>query len=321
MFELAHLVKNLHIFLVPYWAKTRCQPIGIRDVIKYLVGVLEKPETIGKSYDIGGQDILTYKQMLEILADLLGKKRLFIPFPTHNIRIFAYFASLLTPVPAPITHTLMEGIVNEVICADNDIREILNFQPLGYMETLVRAMSREEQDRVSTRWSDSYPPAHELAIKLHEVKESIRYTSSGSLLTEKSKSSLFRSICRIGGKEGWFHGNWMWRLRGMIDRIFLGVGTSRGRRSSSSLRTGDVIDFFRVEELKPDRLLILRAEMKVWGKAWLQFSINQEDNKNRLSVNAYYLPNGLFGKIYWYLCLPFHFFIFHSLIRQIEKQS
>ncbi|MFC1781440.1 SDR family oxidoreductase [Planctomycetota bacterium] len=316
-----HLVKNLYIFLVPYWATTKCQPIGIRDVIKYLVGVLEKPETTGKFFDIGGKDILTYRQMLEILADLLGKRRLFIPCPTHNIRLFAYFASLLTPVPAPITHCLMEGIVNEVVCRNDDIRRILVFQTLSYRETLVRAMSREEQDRVSTRWSDSYPPAHEIAIKLHEIERPVRYTSSGSLLTEKSASSLFRSVCRIGGKEGWFQGNWLWRLRGVIDRILLGVGTSRGRRSSSSLRIGDVIDFFRVEDLKPDTLLLLRAEMKVFGKAWLQFSIDQEQVKNRLSVNAYYQPHGLFGKIYWYLCLPLHFFIFHNLIKQIEKRS
>ena len=316
-----HLVKNLPVLLVSRWATTACQPIGIRDVIKYLVGVLETPQTAGKCYDIGGDDILTYRQMMEILAELLGKKRIFLPSPFRNITVFSYFAGLLTPVPPPIVRALMEGIVNEVVCQNDDIRKIIPFKPLSYRETLLNAMSREEQDKVSTTWSDAYPPAHELSIKFHEMELPFPYTSSASLLTEKDASSLFNSVCRIGGKEGWFHGNWLWRLRGMVDRILLGVGSARGRRSSSSLRIGDVIDFFRVEDLQNDSLLLLRAEMQLWGKAWLRFSIDQEGDKNRLSVNAYYQPNGLFGRIYWHMCLPLHFFIFHNLIRQIEKRS
>jgi uncharacterized protein YbjT (DUF2867 family) len=316
-----HLVKNLPILLVPYWAETRCQPIGIRDVIKYLVGVLETLDTSGRSFDIGGKDVLTYREMMQILADLLGRRRLFVPCPLSSISFFAYCASLLTPVPAPITHCLMEGITNEVICQDDQIKRVLAFEPLGYREALVRAMSREEQDKVYTRWSDAYPPAYELAMKLHEVQGAVRYASSYSLLTEKSAASLFRSVCRIGGKEGWFHGNWMWRLRGAVDRLLLGVGSARGRRSLSSLRVDDVIDFWRVESLQQDAMLLLRAEMKLPGKAWLQFRIDRQGDKNRLGVNAYYLPNGLFGRLYWYMFLPFHFYIFHSLIKQIEKMS
>jgi uncharacterized protein YbjT (DUF2867 family) len=318
---LEHLVKNLPIFLVPRWAQTKCQPIAIRDVIKYLVGVLETPETCGKSFDIGGQDVLTYKEMLGIFAALLGRKRLFVPCPFRNVTFFAYFTSLLTPVPAPITHGLMEGTSNEVVCQDNDIRQVLPFRPLSYREAIVRAMSREEQDEVRTRWSDAYPPAHELAMKLHELPGPVRYTSSYSLLTEKTAPSLFRSICRVGGKEGWFYSNWLWRLRGAIDRILLGVGSSRGRRSSSGLRVGDVVDFWRVEGLKENAMLLLRAEMKLPGKAWLQFNVDQVESWSRLSVNAYYQPGGLFGRLYWYVCLPFHFLIFRNLIEQIEKRA
>jgi uncharacterized protein YbjT (DUF2867 family) len=316
-----HLVKSLPILLIPYWAKTKCQPIGIRDVIKYLVGVLETHETLGKSFDVGGNDVLAYREMLEILAGLLGKRRLFVHCPFYNIAFFAYFTSLFTPVPAPIARCLMEGITNEVVCQNDDIQQILTFRPLGYKEALVRAISREEQDKVHSRWSDAYPPAHELAMKLHEIERPIRYMSSHSLLTEKNASSLFHSVCRIGGKEGWFHTNCLWRLRGAIDGLLLGVGSLRGRRSSVSLRIGDVIDFWRVEDLKPDAMLLLRAEMKLPGKAWLQFSVDQEGAKNRLSVNAYYQPRGVFGRPYWYICLPFHFFIFQNLIRQIEKRS
>ncbi len=197
-----HLVKNLPILLIPCWAKTKCQPIGIRDVIKYLVGVLETHNTLGRSFDVGGNDVLTYREMLEILAGLLGKRRLFVHCPFYNIAFFAYFTSLFTPVPASIARCLMEGITNEVVCQNDDIQRILTFRPLPYKEALVRAMSREEQDKVHSRWSDAYPPAHELAMKLHEIERPVRYTSSHSLLTEKNASSLFRSVCRIEGREG-----------------------------------------------------------------------------------------------------------------------
>jgi len=316
-----HLVKNLPVILVPPWARTKCQPIAIRDVVKYLVGALETRETWGRSFDIGGADVLTYREMLEILAELFGRKRLFLPWPLSGVGFFAYMASLLTPVPASITRCLMEGISNEVICQNDDIRRVVAFEPLGYRESLVRAMSREEQDEVRTRWSDAYPPAHELAMKLSEIREPVRYTSSYSLITDKSAASLFHSVCRIGGREGWFQSNWLWRLRGMIDRVLLGVGSSRGRRSSSTLRVNDVIDFWRVEALRRDALLLLRAEMKLPGRAWLQFTIDQEQEQNRLSVNAFYQPWGLLGRIYWYIFLPFHFYIFRNLIRQIEKRS
>lgn len=316
-----HLVKNVPILLVPYWAKTRCQPISVRDVIKYLVGVLELPDTAGKSFDIGGDDILTYKEMMRILAKLLGKRRLFVYCPFSNVWFYAYFASLLTPVPNQITQCLMEGTTNEVICHNDNIRRIVPFETISYKESLVRAMSRGEQDDVRTRWSDAYPPAHELAITLREIEGPIHYTSSYSLVTQKDASSLFQSVCKIGGKKGWFNSNWMWRLRGMIDRILLGVGSARGRRSSSTLRVNDVIDFWRVEELEHARKVLLRAEMKLPGMAWLQFSIDPEPDGNRLTVTAYYQPRGVLGKLYWYFFLPFHFFIFQDLIRQIEKRS
>jgi uncharacterized protein YbjT (DUF2867 family) len=315
------LAKNIPILFIPRWARTKCQPIGIRDVIKYLVGVLEKEETTGKSYDIGGRDILTYEEMLQILARLLGKKRLFVLSPDFGIRFYAYALSLVTPVPASITYSLIEGCANEVVCQNEDIKQILFFQPISYKEAILRAMTREEQDKVHTRWSDAYPPAHVLAIKLRELSEPPRYTCFYSLLTEKRSDLLFHSICRIGGKEGWFHNNWMWRLRGMLDRMLMGVGTSRGRRSSLSLRINDVIDFWRVEDLKENEMLLLRAEMKLPGRAWLKFNIAEESGENRLSVTAYYQPRGLSGKLYWYVFLPFHHMIFNDLIEQIEKRS
>ena len=317
-----HLVRNLFIILVPRWAKNKCQPIAVRDVIKYLVGVLETPEAMGKHLDIGGIDILTYEQMLKIMAEVLGKKRIFLNIPFSSVKFFAYFASLTTPVPAPITISLMKGLANEVVCQDHESKQLIPFQPLTYQQAIVKAMAREKRDQVRTRWSDAYPPAYELTTRLDELDHLPEYTTSYSLSTDKSDSSLFRSLCRIGGKQGWFDSNWMWRMRGSIDRLLLGVGTSRGRKSISSLEINDVIDFWRVEDLQPNRRLLLRAEMKLPGKAWLEFTIDpKEDLKNILSVRASYSTATLFGHLYWYLFLPFHHFIFANLIRQIEKKS
>jgi uncharacterized protein YbjT (DUF2867 family) len=315
-----NLVRRLPVIFIPRWAMTRCQPIAIRDVIKYLVGVLEIPETSGRSFDIGGNDILSYYEMLKTRTEMLNKKRIFIPFFSF-MPIYSYLGALITPVPAPITRSLLEGLKNEVICQNKVIQQYLSFKPLSYKEAIIRAMNREEQDRIYTRWSDAYPPAHELALKLHELKGGPQYSNTYSLITEKDARSLFNCICSVGGKEGWFSNNWLWRLRGAIDKFLLGVGTSRGRRSQTTLKINDVIDFWRVEDLQKNRRLLLRAEMKLPGKAWLEFKIQEEGRKRRLSIRACYQTEYFLGRLYWYIFLPLHRFIFNDLIKQIEKRS
>ena len=318
-----HLVRNSPVYFLPSWSKTLCQPISIRDIVKYLVGVLEEPETTGQSYDLCGDEILSYKEMIREFAKLLRKRRLYLWSPVSSIRFYSYFTSLLTPVPEPIVYCLMDSVVNEVICRSSTIKHIIPFNTLSYKESVVRALSREEQDKIYTRWSDAYPPAHELAIKLSELKEPPRFISSYYLETDKPAGSLFKSICTIGGKEGWFHNNWMWRFRGFIDRILLGVGSLRGRRSASTLRINDVIGFWRVEDLVPNKKLLLRAEMILPGKAWLEFRIanGEPAERNKISVHAYFAPNGIAGRIYWYNFLPFHFIIFKNLLKQLDKRS
>ncbi len=299
----------------------RCQPIAISDVIKYLVGSLETQETTGNEFDIGGRDILTYRKMIDIFTDILGRHVRYIQLPLRNIGIYSYFVSLLTPVPAPLVKCLMEGLQNEVVCRDNCIRKLIPFEPLSYETAIRKALERELKGVVVTRWSDAYQKYHSSAVKLHQLRDEPGYRASYSISTKKSRSALFASICMIGGREGWFNNNWMWRLRGMVDKLLLGVGSSRGRKNHNRLMINDVVDFWRVEDIKRDKRLLLRAEMKLPGKAWLEFNIDKKDFDNILSVTAYYATYSLAGRIYWYIFLPFHHFIFKDLIREIEKRS
>ncbi|MCB1127189.1 MAG: FAD-dependent oxidoreductase, partial [Verrucomicrobiae bacterium] len=211
----------------------------------------------------------------------------------------------------------------ETVESSRELEQLLPAPPQGCKEALVRAMSREEQDRVATHWSDAYPPAHELAMKLDELPAAPRFRASDFRTTPKSAPALFASVCRIGGREGWCNTNWMWRMRGAIDRLFLGVGTARGRRCERTLQLHDAVDFWRVERLEKDARLLLRAEMKLPGKAWLEFRIEPEPagGGNRLSVIAWFAPHGWAGWLYWWFFVPFHWLIFNDLVRGIEKRA
>jgi uncharacterized protein YbjT (DUF2867 family) len=318
---IAGLVRSLRVIPLPRWTRTRCQPIAIRDVIKYLVGVLETPAATGRSYDIGGPDILTYREMLKVQQRLVGRRVLFLPVAFSHTGFYAYMASLFVAVPAPVIRSLIQGIHYEVVCREADIRGLLPFANVPYKEALLRALSREEQDRIHTRWSDAYPPAFELALKLHQLPEPPQFIKQYALDSRKPAADLFRSVCQIGGRQGWFRSNWLWRLRGLIDRLLMGIGTARGRKSHASLHVNDVIDFWRVEELVPGRRLLLRAEMKLPGQAWLEFAIADLGEQRRLSLRALYHTRTLLGKLNWYVLLPFHALIFRDLLRGIEKRS
>ena len=326
-----HLVKRLPVIPMPLWAGNHSQPIGVRDVIKYLVGVLEAPEAVNRVFDIGGADRLTYARMMKIVIEILQLRRRSISIPVRGTRLFGYTMSLLTPVPAPITLCLADGLKQDTICHDDTIRQVVPFQPLSYREAIVRALTREEQDLVATRWSDSYPPAHELAIKLHELRRPPRYRAFYELETLRSPADLFTAITTIGGHTGWFTSNWMWRLRGTFDRLIFGVGTARGRRRSKGLRVHDVIDFWRVEDLQPDRRLLLRSEMRMPGRAWLEFTIKSlaehqgpvtDDRPVQvLGITAHYATRSPWGRMYWRFFQPFHWYIFARLLKQIEMRA
>jgi len=316
---LHHIVRNYPVMFLPPWGKIQCRPIGIRDLIKYLVGVLETPSTAGGIFNIGGEDLLSYRDMIKILAKLLGKKRLLLPYPASNIRFYSYILSLSTPVPAQISSYILRGMSTAIDYNETSIQKHLDFKPVRFNVALQRALSQEEHDTIATRWSDAYPPAHELSIKLTELSAPPKFTSTYSIMTDKGASDIFRSICQIGGHKGWFKTNWMWRLRGLIDRIFLGVGTSRGRRSDNTLRINDVIDFWRVEDMIDDQRLLLRAEMILPGKAWLEFLIEAHSEQNEITVIAHFHTKSLLGRLYWYSFVPFHYFIFKDLLKQLSS--
>ncbi|MDB4303601.1 SDR family oxidoreductase, partial [Desulfosarcina sp.] len=317
---LKNLVNNTPVFFIPKWARTRSQPISIRGVIKYLVGVMEMDETSGKNFDIGGPDILTYVDKLKVLSGLLGKKRYFIPGFNISPSVYAFFVSLLTQVASPITKVLVVGCKNEVVCQNNNIKKYLDIDLLSFEDALKRALSNEEMDLVSTRWSDAYPPAHNLALKLYELDRSPRYRNSNNILTNKEPSLIFKSFCMVGGKTGWFHNCWRFRTLGALNRLFMGDGAVRGRRSLTSLRINDVIDFWRVENIIENKLLLLRAEMKISGMMWLEFNIGESIGMNKFSANIYFEPKGKIGVIYWYISLPLLSIIFRKLLKRIERK-
>ena len=316
-----NLVKKTPIIFIPKWAKNKIQPVSLRSLIHVLVGSLETEDTIGRDYDICGDEVLTYEEMFRVFSRLFNKRKILIKTWFTNPKFFSYFASLLTPLPESVVRSMLVRARFEMISNNSANNRISFYTPLKIEESILRAMTREQQDTVYTRWSDEYPRAHELAPKLSELKKNPRFISSFSRLTSRTEQGLFQSFCRIGGKEGWLHNNWMWKLRGVMDRVFLGVGISRGRRSISTLRINDVIDFWRVEEIQDNRKLLLRAEMKLPGQAWLEFKIDQEGMKNKLRVTAYYETHGFWGKLYWYFFLPFHYIIFTNLLKQIDLKA
>ncbi len=318
---LKSLVLNIPFFFIPKWAKTKSQPIAIRDVIRYLVGTMELPGTSGMTFDIGGPDILTYEEKLDVMARILGKKRYFFSGPTLNTNFYGYFISLFTPVAAPITKVLLEGCKDEATCRNEDIKLFLPFDTIGFKSALILALSSEEKGRIITRWTDAYPPEHELETKLDELERAPRFTGSFIISTQKTPTSIFKSFCKLNGKDGWLRNNMLWRLRGLIDLIFISVGTARGLSHTPTIKVNDVIDSWRVERIIKNKQLVLRSEMKIPGSAWLKFSIENANGVNKLLVNAYFEPKGVGGRIYWYISLPFHKILFKKLLEQILRRS
>jgi len=321
------LTERLPVMICPRWVYTRTQPIAIRNVLDYLVMASEAAEsgvlTGNQIIEIGGENVLTYGEMMHQYAEVRGLRRWLIPVPVLTPRLSSYWVHWMTPVPATIAEPLIEGLRNEVIVRDDSATELFpNIHPLNYREAVARALQSLDANQVETAWSDS------LASSQGD-RPSVMLKSERGMITELRQEEVdapaekvFDAFASLGGARGWLYWNWGWRLRGLADRLVGGVGFRRGRRHATEAHVGDAIDFWRVEAVEPDRLLRLRAEMKVPGQAWLQFDVEPQDSgKSLLRQTAFFAPKGLFGLLYWYVLYPVHALILSGMIRNLAKSA
>jgi uncharacterized protein YbjT (DUF2867 family) len=316
-----HLTERLPVMIVPTWVNTRCQPIGIRSVTEYLVEALEHSTAEG-IYEIGGEDILSYREMMLRYASIRGLHRLILPLPVPLPQLSARWVDLLTPIPYRIAQPLIESLQTEVVVRSDRARATFHAQPTGYDYAVQLALTRLAEDSVQTTWASSLA-----SVTQDEPEAEVLGSHEGMFLDRHwrriraSPGRVFDAICSLGGEEGWPAGNWLWQLRGLMDRMVGGVGMRRGRRHPRELRVGDPLDFWRVEALEVPHLLRLRAEMKLPGCAWLQFEVRPDPVGARVEQTAFFEPRGILGYLYWFSVLPFHRFLFPGLIDAIRTKS
>ena len=316
------LVEKLPFMITPRWTATRCQPIAIRNVIGYLTGCLDTPETIGQELDIGGPEVLTYRDLLRQYAATRGLRRWLISLPLLSPRLSARWLRFVTAATLPLAKSLIESLRNETVCRDHRIEKLIPQQLISYQEAIQLAFTTIAQNRVPSSWIDSLASG-----RLEpDFLRSIRVPEHGVLRDQQcvtlgaEREKVIDRVWSLGGAFGWPAMNWAWRVRGWLDRIAGGTGLRRGRRHPSELRAGDALDFWRVvmadRASDPDSArLILYAEMKLPGEAWLDFEITHGE----LHQTATFRPRGLSGRLYWYAILPFHFLLFPQMALRLAK--
>lgn len=313
------LVEKLPLMITPKWLLTRCQPIGISDVQLFLTKCLLNEKTFNRNFDIGSDDILSYKEMLLEFAEIRKLKRLVITIPVLTPRLSSYWLYFVTSTSFKLARSLVESMKIEVVCRNNDINTILNVQPISYREAIIRAFKKIESNEIVSSWKDSYSSS-EMNMNLSEFVSVPSYGCFKDVRTQtviNHRASL-EKIWSIGGENGWYYANWLWRIRGFIDKLFGGVGLRRGRTNTNTISAGDSLDFWRVLYVdKSEGRLLLFAEMRLPGEAWLEFKIDG----NQLVQTATFRPLGLLGRLYWYSVLPFHGFIFKGMINKISKTN
>ncbi|MFD8307629.1 SDR family oxidoreductase [Streptomyces sp. NPDC059690] len=321
---LRYLTERLPVMITPSWVRTRIQPVAVRDVLRYLVGSARMPADVSRAFDIGGPDVLTYKDMMLRYAAIAGlPRRVILPVPVLTPGLSSHWVGLVTPVPAPIARPLTESLRHEVVCHEHDIARYVPDgpgRPIGFDEAVRLALQRVRDAQVTTRWSSaSVPgaPSDPLPTDPDWAGGSL-YTDRRELVVNASRESLWRVIEGIGGENGWYSFPLAWAVRGRLDRLVGGVGLRRGRRDAAHLRTGDSLDFWRVEEIEPGRLLRLRAEMRLPGLAWLEMCADTDDEgRTRYRQRALFHPHGLLGHAYWWSVSPFHAVVFGGMARNI----
>ncbi len=316
-----YLTELLPVMICPQWVYTRVQPIAIRDVLSYLKEALITPASEGAIIDIGGKDILTYGEMMLQYASVRGLRRWLVPVPVLTPRLSSYWVHWMTPIPSKIAGPLIAGLRNEVVVRNSRAVEMFPMiKPLSYKEAVKLALERLEASHIETTWSDALvsSPGKVSAAAL-KFKEGM-VVERRQRLVAALPQRVYAAFTRLGGDQGWLYMNWAWRVRGILDRLVGGVGFRRGRRHPTELRVGDALDFWRVEAVDPGHSVRLRAEMKVPGRAWLQFEVDLTDqDESMLIQTAFFAPKGLSGFLYWYVLYPIHSLIFSGLIRRLAK--
>lgn len=319
------LTEKIPVMIVPRWLNSKCQPIAIRNVMNYLHGCLLNEKTFFKTFEIGGPDVLSYKQMLLDFAEVRGYKRYIITLPVLFPGLSAHWIYLSTSANFIIAKQLVQSMKNDVVCKESSIRDIIPQEMIPYKEAIKMAFARIEQNMVVSSWTDSASSS----LRHLEVNRHIEVPVNGCFKdrkwTEIDKDKVEEVANRffgIGGEHGWYYADMLWRIRGMLDKLLGGVGLSRGRRSKVDIQPGDTIDFWRVilADHKNYRLLLF-AEMKMPGEAWLEFAIVQNENRCILKQTATFRPKGIMGRNYWYSMLPFHYFIFRNMLKRIAGKK
>jgi uncharacterized protein YbjT (DUF2867 family) len=311
------LVNKLPVMITPKWLNTKCQPIAINDVLEFLLKSLLNPVTYNESFDIGGPDILTYKEMLLAFAEAKKLKRYIFTIPVMTPKLSSYWLYFVTSTSYKLATALVSSMKVEVICSDHRINELLNVTPMTYKKALSRALIKVEENKVASSWKDSLVSGRFST----NISEHLKVPKKGCYIDRRkmpieNRSYTIDKIWSIGGETGWYYGNWLWSLRGFIDKLFGGVGSRRGRTNKNDIHSGDVLDFWRVLYAnKQEGKLILYAEMKLPGEAWLEFKIIH----NTLYQAATFRPKGILGKLYWYSVLPFHGLIFNGMLNKLIK--
>ncbi|MCF3123753.1 SDR family oxidoreductase [Streptomyces arenae] len=325
---LRYLTERLPVMVTPSWVHTRTQPIGVRDVLRYLVGSATMPADVDRAFDVGGPDVLTYRAMMRRYAAVAGlPRRLIVPVPMLTPRLSSHWVGLVTPVPASIARPLTESLRHEVVCHEHDIARYVPDppgRPLPFDEALALALRRVREARVATRWSSAGipgAPSDPLPTDPDWAGGSL-YRDERERSVDAPREALWKVIEGIGGDNGWYSFPLAWAVRGWLDRFVGGVGLRRGRRDAERLRVGDSLDFWRVEEIEPGRLLRLRAEMRLPGLAWLEmYAEEDEKGRTRYRQRALFHPRGLLGHAYWWSVSPFHSVVFGGMARNITQAA
>ena len=316
------LVEKLPIMVAPKWLRSKCQPIAIPDVLFYLTSVLKNKECLGQTFDIGGPDVLSYKDMLKGYAKKRKFFRLIITVPVLTPRLSSYWLILITATNYYLARALIESVKNDAICHDHRIIKVLPHRCLTYQEALNRTFEKIESDSVVSTWKDSWSSSGHayLSAEDFEIPHCGCLSMGAQLSFKEDPDVVFEEVLNLGDSKGWCFMNWAWRIRGLVDLLLGGVGLRQGRRSKKKLKAGDVIDFWRVLNVsEKKRRLVLLAEMKLPGEAWLEFTIKPRNSGHELKQNAIFRPRGVFGRIYWYAFYPIHLIMFPGMLRRLVK--